>query len=316
MFFFVISIIAAVVFLITLSITLLTTRSDDKAFAGLITAIAAVVALASFLFSCVAIVPANSVGIPVRFGEVGESLDSGLHWVGPFTGVSTFSTRLQESVMSGDPTEGDRQVDDAIDVISLGGGLLNMDVAVRYRVDPEQAPQLYLTIGNMEQIRDRIVRPDTRTVVREVYAGYEPLDIYGPNRGETSNVVQEALAARLARNGIVLESFSVRAIRLDPLLQERLNAELAAIAEAEVVLAQRETAITAAETARQTAELAAEAAVITAQGEADANEVLAESLTPEVLEALRLEAIVQAGQAGNVIILDAEGTPLIQVPTG
>ena len=50
-------------------------------------------------WSTVRVVPANHVGIPTEFGNIKTSLDSGIHFVTPWTDVNLFSTRMQESSM-------------------------------------------------------------------------------------------------------------------------------------------------------------------------------------------------------------------------
>lgn len=74
----------------------------------------------------------------------------------------------------------------------------------------------------------------------------------------------------------------------------------------------------AAEVARQqaqneqeTAKVKAETKKIEAQGEADANAVLTQSLTPEVLSQRYIDALKEIGASGNLVVVPEGSTPMV-----
>lgn len=55
----------------------------------------------------------------------------------------------------------------------------------------------------------------------------------------------------------------------------------------------------------------AETQVIEAQGEADANRVLSESLTPEVIQQHYIETLEQIGEDGNLVVVPEGSQPIV-----
>ena len=66
-----------------------------------------------------------------------------------------------------------------------------------------------------------------------------------------------------------------------------------------------------AEANQRTKEVENETLIATAQAEADANRILSESLTPQVVEIRRLEALERAAKDGNLIIDGSDGSILL-----
>lgn len=55
----------------------------------------------------------------------------------------------------------------------------------------------------------------------------------------------------------------------------------------------------------------AETQKIQAQGEADANHILSESLTDQVIQQNYIEALKEIGQNGNLVVVPEGSTPLV-----
>lgn len=62
---------------------------------------------------------------------------------------------------------------------------------------------------------------------------------------------------------------------------------------------------------QEAAKVEAETKVIEAQGEADANRVLSESLTPEVIQQHYIDALTQIGADGNLVVVPEGATPIV-----
>jgi len=246
------------------------------------------------LLSMFRVVPANHVGVPVSMGHIGPALGSGIHLELPWTKIETLKTTVEELSMLKAKDEGDAAKDDSISIIAKGGGSMSVDETVRYVVDEKQARELYKTAGSMAAIKDRFIRPDARSVTRDVFALYTAEQGYGDKRGEISLEIEKRLRPRLAARGILLDSVTIRDVNPEARVLTDINAILSARNQAVQATEVQKKSVTEAETKRQVAEKTAAEAVVRAQGEADAlaiasqaqadsNKRVAQSLTPELL---------------------------------
>ena len=143
--------------------------------------------LASMLaaFSTVVTVPAGHVGVPILFGKVQDrNLSEGLHFINPFTQVVSMTVRTETYTMSSVRDEGAVKGDDSITALSADGLMMPLDVTLAYRLVPTDAPWLYRSIG--PDFVDKVIRPASRTAVREAIAGFTAQEAYS-NRPRLPN---------------------------------------------------------------------------------------------------------------------------------
>jgi regulator of protease activity HflC (stomatin/prohibitin superfamily) len=274
-------------------------------------------------------VDANEIGVEIVRGKVIGTLAPGWHLTSPVGGrVEKFSTRLQQTSMLRSSIEGDRKSDDSIETASAEGATLSVDLTVNYRLAKADAVKLFNTIRNAEDLRERIVRPTVRSVTRDVFAGYNARDAITSKRSEIQAKITTRLNDRLKTQGILIETVDVRELYLPTNLQEQVNQAIAAEAASQKATIERKQKETEAETARLVAEKTAEQLRISAQGEADAktisataeataNKVIAESLTPGLIQLRQIEAVYKNGNqvyflpqgASPNIFLTPSGTP-------
>lgn len=252
-------------------------------------------------------VDANEIGVEVVRGQVQGTLGPGWHLISPVGGkVNKFSTRLLQTSMLRTPGEGDRTGDDSIEVASLEGARMNVDVTINYRLNKQQAVNLFRTIKDENDLRERIVRPGVRSTMRDVFAGYKAKDAITNRRGEIQQRVASLLNGKFEKDGIDVQTVDVREIYLPENIQEQVNQAIGAEAAAQRVTIERKQKETEAETLRLVAEKtaakarieaqgAADARLINAQGEAEANRKIAESLTPGLLQLRQIEAVYKNG---------------------
>jgi regulator of protease activity HflC (stomatin/prohibitin superfamily) len=245
--------------------------------------------------SFVRIVPANTVGIPTTFGKIGTPLSSGFHFTEPWTEITGFSTRVQELSMLRASDEGDLAKDDSITVIAAGGGSMAVDVTVRFSIAPDQADELFKQAGSLDLIKDRFVRPDTREVVRNVFGQFNAEEGYSTKRGDIAVMVTDELKKRLAIRGITVDTVNIRDVAPEQQVLDSINAVLKERNGAAQALEAQKKQVTEAETRKQVAErdkeatitkaeADAEAVAIAASAQAKANQEIAASLTPELVE--------------------------------
>jgi regulator of protease activity HflC (stomatin/prohibitin superfamily) len=87
--------------------------------------------------------------------------------------------------MSGVQDEGHNANDDAIRVLTADGLEVTIDLSVLYRIVPADAPRLIRETG--ANYEDKIVRPITRTRIRDNAVYYEAVSLYSTKRDEFQN---------------------------------------------------------------------------------------------------------------------------------
>ncbi len=252
-------------------------------------------------------VDANEIGVEIVRGQVQGTLNPGWHLISPVGGkVKVYSTRLQQTSMIKAGGEGDRAGDDSIEVASLEGARMNVDVTINYRLNKAQAVNLFRTIKDETDIRERIVRPAVRSTMRDVFGAYNAKEAITTKRGEIQGRVFSALKEKFEKDGIDVATVDIREIYLPENIQEQVNASIGAEAAAQRVAIERKQKETEAETNRLVSEKRAEqsrieakgqadAKKIAAEGEASANRLIAESLTPGLIQLRQIEAVYKNG---------------------
>ncbi len=262
-------------------------------------------ALATVLFlgSMARIVQPGHAGVVVLFGKVNEGvLPSGLHFVNPFSTVEEMEVRTRSYTMSAAHDEGAKTGDDSIAVITSDGLTVKLDATVLYALDQARCPEIYRTLG--PDVEDRIIRPEIRTAIRDSAATYSATELYTSKRTLYIEQVARALKPTFEKRGILLDQVLLRNVLLPDQITKAINDKIAADQEAQkmtyVLLKEKQEA---------------ERKRIEAEGQAKAQSIVSQSLTPQILEYQRIQALRDIGAKGNLIISGSGGvTPLIQIP--
>lgn len=255
-----------------------------RAIAGLI----GVLTTLSAVSRLVIVIPAGNVGVEDFQGKViDRALPAGLHGINPFSRIVQYSTRINN-------------VKEEIAATSREGLALGIDVAIQYRIDPSQTPKIYLNIGTQEK---EIVISRFRSISREVIASYTAEQVYATKREEVSIKLAEKLREQLAPLGFIVDEALLRNViipeTLQAAIQQRLKAEQENLQMKFVLEKERQEA---------------DRKRIAAQGSADAQKILAEGLTPAVLQLKAIEANEKLAQSQNskiIILGNNQNTPLI-----
>jgi regulator of protease activity HflC (stomatin/prohibitin superfamily) len=173
-------------------------------------------------------IDAGHVGVQSLFGSVQPHvLTSGLNVINPLVEVHPFDIKTQNYTMSSVATEGDKTGDDAIRVLSADGLEVIIDLTILYSVMPTEAPNIYREIG--EDYKNVIVRPITRTKIRDNAVYYDAVALYSKQRDEFQAKIFAGIEKDFKARGLVLEQLLVRNITL-PLsvkaaIESKINAE-------------------------------------------------------------------------------------------
>jgi regulator of protease activity HflC (stomatin/prohibitin superfamily) len=101
--------------------------------------------------SSIKVIDAGQVGVQHAFGKVSPTpLLSGVRFVPPWSSVERYSTREEQW-----PAQ--REGVETMDALSNEQMSMKVDAAVRWQIDPMQAPKIFTEIGTEEQIKNVVV---------------------------------------------------------------------------------------------------------------------------------------------------------------
>jgi len=226
--------------------------------------------------------------------------------------VYKFPTFMQNFVWTRDNTEGSKN-NDEITFNSVEGAVVSADIAVGFLVSAEKVPDIFVEFRKpIEEIRDVYIRSQVRDAFGRHASTMKVTDIFGEGKQKLLDAVKEDLNNLLSERGISFDMISfVGGLRVDPRVQESINAVLSAAQKA--IEAENKVRQSTAE-ARQMVEQArgdSLAAVINAAGQAEANRVLMQSLTPQLIQ-------YETMRKWNGVLPTVTGgsVPMITVPGG
>src|SRR5271166_42029 len=221
--------------------------------------------------------------IPVRTGWVVYS---------PLTTqIIEFPTYVQTVKWTRDTNEG-HPINEEMGFNSKEGMEIFVDVSLSYAIDPTKAPEFYVKyrVDDLERFTHGILRDIVRNSLNEVASTYVVEDIYGEKKAEFLGKVESQIQVKVTNVGVGIQQFGfIGAPRVPAVIATAITAKAQAIQQAE--RARNELQTTQAEAAKKIAEAEGDAKsmVTRAQGEADANRIRQNSLTPQLLELRRIE---------------------------
>lgn len=253
------------------------------------------------LTSCFIQIEPGQVGVKTLFGKVQPGvLNEGLNVINPLIDVVRFDARTQNYTMSGVQDEGQKMGDDAIRVLSADGLEVVIDLTVLFRIQGEKAPELLRSVGR--DYRDVIVRPITRTKIRDFAAYYDAVSLYSTKRDEFQQRLTQAIEAEFSNRGLVMEQVLIRNISLPESVKAAIEAKINAEQESQKMRFVLDKERQEAERKR-----------VEAQGIADYQRILTLSLTDKLLQYEQIKAQKEIATSPNakVIIMNGKGTPVL-----
>jgi regulator of protease activity HflC (stomatin/prohibitin superfamily) len=251
--------------------------------------------------ACVKQIDAGEIGVKKLFGSIQpEVLQSGLHFVNPLLEIKTLDVKTQNYTMSGVHDEGQKSGDDAIKVLTSDGLEVTIDLTVLFRVVSTEAPRLLRETG--EDFTDKIVRPITRTKIRDNAVYYQAVDLFGSKRDEFQQRIYKTIEDDFKKRGLLLEQLLVRNITLPnsvkASIESKINAEQDAKKMEFVLLKEKQEA---------------ERKRVEAQGIADYQKIINTGLTDQQLQYEQIKAMKELALSANakVIVMGKGNTPLI-----
>lgn len=292
-------IIGIIIFIIGLVIA----RSDQdfRKFGAPIRIVGVIFLLIGVMIACIIQVDAGQVGVKKLFGKVqNDVLPSGLHFVNPLLEIEKMDIRTLNYTMSGVHDEGIKSGDDAMRVLTADGLEVTIDLTVLYRVLASEAPRIVVETGL--DYTDKIVRPLTRTKIRDNAVYYDAVSLYSSKRDEFQQRIFSSIENDFKKRGLVLEQLLVRNITLPASVKAAIELKINAEQESQKM-----------QFVLQKEKQEAERKRIEAQGISDYQRIINESLTERQLQYEQIKAMKELALSTNskTIIMGRNSTPVI-----
>ncbi|MBK8683750.1 MAG: prohibitin family protein [Bacteroidetes bacterium] len=268
---------------------------------GGIRALGFIVILVGLLSSCVKQIDAGYIGVQSLFGKIQKRvLHSGLNVVNPFVQIRHLDTRTQNYTMSGVHDEGDKGGDDAIRVLTRDGLEVTIDLSVLYRLNPEKGPDLIRSIGI--DYKDKIIRPVSRTKIRDNAVYYDAVELYSTKRDEFQQKIFQSIEKEFQLRGLILENLLVRNITLPQTVKLTIESKINAEQEAQKM-----------QFVLQKEKQEAERKRVEAQGIADYQRIIGEGLSDKQLKYEQIKAYreLAASENSKIIVMPQSGNIIL-----
>jgi regulator of protease activity HflC (stomatin/prohibitin superfamily) len=232
-----------------------------------------VVLLQSFV-----VVQAGNVRVLTQFGRtVGVTFQPGIHIKAPFIqNTVNYSTRQVTYETSDFPESSMANYPDfAVDTTSLDGQQIQIKYTIRFAIDGKQAEWIYNNIGTMDQLVEKVVKTEARSLSRNIPKRYSAAQLYSAGIFDVMAEIGDALRPVFNDNGIILDEFLLRKIDFT---EEYFNVlEEKQIAEERIVVEQN---------VLEQEKIRKEQVIIQAEAEAKEIEIRGEALKqyPEIIQ--------------------------------
>jgi prohibitin 1 len=244
-----------------------------------------------FLSSCIIIRP-GEVGVRRTMGKLSNKvLDQGVHGLNPFA-TTVIRTPIRTV-----------NLEMALNLPSKEGLNIKAGISILYHIDKNLVPQLIENVGTGYET---IIQSVFRSSSADICAKFMAKDMHSGMRAEIESEIAEAMSKILNPQGVLIEAVLLKTIQLPPGLfssiESKLEAEQQAMRMQFVIDLERKEA---------------ERKVIEAQGNRDAQKILSEGLTSEILELRRIEAIVKLAESENskIVFTGGDNAPMILDPS-
>lgn len=253
------------------------------------------------LTACIVQINVGEAAVKVLFGKVQKDvLNSGLHFINPLLNVQRIDIKTQNYTMSGVNDEGEKSGDDAIKVLASDGLEVTIDLTVLYRVIASETPKLLSETGI--DYKDKIVRPLTRTKIRDNAVYYQAIELFSNRRDEFQQRIYKSIESNFKERGLLLEQLLIRNITLPNSVKASIESKINAEQDAKKM-----------EFVLQKERQEAERKRVEAQGISDYQRIINTGLTDQQLQYEQIQAIKELALSQNakIVMMGKGNTPVI-----
>jgi prohibitin 1 len=247
--------------------------------------------LVILFFSAVTKVGTGHVGVLTLFGKVqsGETLGEGIHLINPMKTNNELSIQTQT-------------LKESASVPSSEGLMMRLDTSLIYHLNPDRAAEVFQKIGaDYETV---VVEPTLRSAIREATASHTANALYTGEREMVAKQIYDQVTTQLNQRGLIVENVLLRDIQLPATLKASIEAKQQAEQEALAMNFRLQKETQEAQRKR-----------IEAAGVRDFQQIVAQGITPSLLEWKGIEATENLAKSPNskVVVIgnNKNGLPLI-----
>ncbi len=247
--------------------------------------------LVILVFSSITRVGTGHVGVLTLFGKVqtGETLGEGIHLINPLKTNNELSIQTQT-------------LKESASVPSSEGLMMSLDTSLIYHLNPDRAAEVFQKIG--ADYENVVVEPTLRSAIRESTASHTANALYTGEREMVAKQILDQITTELNKRGITVENVLLRDIQLPATLKASIESKQQAEQEALAMNFRLQKETQEAQRKR-----------IEAAGVRDFQQIVAQGITPSLLEWKGIEATENLAKSPNskVVVIgnNKNGLPLI-----
>lgn len=242
-------------------------------------------------YNSVKIVPNGYTGVVSSFGHVQDSyLKSGINFIPPWmkvqeVDIATHKQEVQMNVATSDLQQ------------------VTTVITVQYSFDPDKTVNLVREYRNPEQILDRVIVPTIVSGTKTLTSGNTVEDLI-KNRETLRLAIEVNLKNKLATAGVIVHDLQVVDFKFSKKYQDAVDDKM--VAQQAVVTSKLEL---------ERAQVQAQQVLVAAKAQADAQAMLKQSATSEVIKLKELEVQKEAISKWNGVLPNVTGgsIPMIDV---
>lgn len=220
--------------------------------------------------------------------EVDKIYKEGLHVISPLDIMTIYETRNQIALHE-------------FDVLSVKGLRIHLAIAIRYRPQYDMLPALHQQIG--PDYLQRVVLPQIESVMRKQLGGYNADQIYTNENGLLNRAIVLAIN-EVGRNYVAVDDVIIRSLTLPDNIVKAIEDKLT-----------QQEYLRSYEFRLKTAKQEAQRKISEAKGINQAQRIISESLTPEILtfEGIKATRELAKSQNAKIVVIGSgkNGLPLI-----
>jgi len=240
------------------------------------------ISLFSFLISSCVIIRPGEVGVKQKLGILSDNVHKqGSVWYNPFiTRVIRTSVQLNDLELS-------------LSLPSKEGLSVTAQISILYKVDENIVPKVIRDLGlGYEKIISNVFRSASADVCSKYFAK----DMHSGMRAQIENEIKTKMTEILKEKGINIDAVLMKSIKLPEGLASSIEQKL-----------QAEQDVMRMEFILQQEKLEAERKIIAATGTKDAQKILSEGLTDNIIKIRSIEAFLELSKSTNSKIIITDG---------
>lgn len=226
----------------------------------------------------------------VLFKKFGGGLDrevvypQGFHIIAPWNTMFVYDVKFKDTF-------------EKMEVLSKNGLSIKIDLSFRYQPVADQIGYLHDEVG--KDYLEKIIKPEIRSVTREVIGNYLPEELYSTKREAIEDEIYDSTKKKIESKYLMLDAILIRDVTLPQTLRAAIEQKLKQEQEAleyefKIDKAQKE----------------AERKEIEAKGIAEFQKIVTRTITPQLLKWKGIEATQEISKSPNtkvVVIGNSDG---------